>query len=57
MPELPFQGALRIRGTNTYIPNNEILTEITAPPTGETEIYPEDLIQNLGVEGNSRKFP
>ena len=36
MLELPFQGALKIRGTSNYIPNTEILTETTESPSGTT---------------------
>ena len=46
MPELPFQGALKIRGTSNYIPNTEILTETTGSPSGENESFPDDLILN-----------
>ena len=40
MPELPFQGALKIRGTSNYIPDT------TGSPSGENESYPDDLILN-----------
>ena len=46
MPELPFQGALKIRGTSNHIPNTETLTETTGPPSGENESYADDLILN-----------
>ena len=51
MPDLPFQGALKVKSINMQIPNTETLTEITGPPTGENEIYPEDLTkENLSSE-------
>ena len=31
MPDLPFQGAVRNRGTNTHIPNTDTLTKVTGP--------------------------
>ena len=46
MPELPFQGALKIRGTSNHIPNTETLIETTGPPSREIESYPDDLISN-----------
>ena len=46
MAELPFQGALKIRGTSNYIPNTETLIETTGSPPGENESYPDDLILN-----------
>ena len=47
MPDHPFQGALRIRGTKMHIPNTDTLAEMTGPPTDKTEIYPEAFINNL----------
>ena len=46
MPELPLQGALRIRGTSNYVPDTETLFETTGPPSGHIESYPYDLILN-----------
>ena len=46
MTELPFQGALRIRGTSNHIPNTETLIETTGPPSGDIESYLHDLISN-----------
>ena len=45
MPDLPFQGALKIRSINMQIPNIETLTEVTGPPTGENDIYQKDIIK------------
>ena len=51
MPDLPFQGALKLRRINMQIPNTETLTEVTGPPTGENETYPEDITkENLNPE-------
>ena len=51
MSDLPFQGALKLRSINMQIPNTETLTEITGPPTGENETYPENLTrENLTPE-------
>ena len=44
MPDLPFQGALKIRGNFTRIFNTDTLTEVTDPPIGENEKFPERLI-------------
>ena len=44
MPDLPFQGALKMRGSFSHIFNTETLTEVTGPPTGENESFPEELI-------------
>ena len=49
MPDLPFQGALRVRGTNMHIPNTDTLTEVKGPPTGESKTYPEAFIENLST--------
>ena len=46
MPELPFQGALKIRDINTYIPNTDVLIETTGPPNGQPELYPDNINQN-----------
>ena len=46
MPQLPFQGALRLRGTSNHVPNTETLIEITGPPSGHIESYPDNLILN-----------
>ena len=57
MPDLPFQGALKLRSINMQIPNTETLTEIPGPPTGENEIYPEDLTkENLTPEMTTKKI-
>ena len=32
MPDLPFQGALKIRGNSTHVHNTETLSEVTGPP-------------------------
>ena len=45
MPDLPFQGALRIRSTNMQRPNTDTLTEVTGPPTSENDIYPKAFIK------------
>ena len=45
MPDLPFQGALKFRSINMQIPNTETITEVTGPPTGENDTYPEDITQ------------
>ena len=56
MPELPFQGALRIRGTSNHIPNTETLIETTGPPSGEIESYPDDLILNPCHQKKSTRY-
>ena len=44
MLDLPFQGDLKMRGSSPHIFNTETLTEVTGPPTGENESFPEELI-------------
>ena len=44
MPDLPFQGAFKIRRNSTYVHNTETLTEVTGPPTGTNEEFPDELI-------------
>ena len=43
MPDLPFQGALKIRNTQVYTPNTDMLNETTGPPSGEEEEFPNDI--------------
>ena len=47
MPDLPFQGALKMRRSSPHIFNTETLTEMTGPPTGDNESFPEELIKIL----------
>ena len=44
MPDLPFQGALKLRGINTPILNTDTITEVTGPPIGENDKFPSELI-------------
>ena len=51
MPDLPFQGALKLRSINMQIPNTETLAEVTDLSTGENETYRENLTrENLTPE-------
>ena len=43
MPDLPYQGALRIRNVKSPILNTEVIHEETGPPTGQEEEFPDDL--------------
>ena len=43
LPDLPYQGAIRLRNISIQSPNQEILTEHTGEPNGDDEIFPEDL--------------
>ena len=46
MPDLPFQGALKLRDINTPIINTETLTEVTGSPIGENDKFPSELISS-----------
>ena len=46
MPDLPFQGALKLRGINTPILNTDTITEVTGPPIGENNKFPSELISS-----------
>ena len=39
MPDLRFQGALKMRGISSHIFNTQTLTEVTGPPTGENKSF------------------
>ena len=43
LPELPYQGAIRLRNVSIQSPNQETLTEYTGEPLGENETFPKDL--------------
>ena len=43
MPDLPYQGALKIRNTQTYTLDTDALNETTGPPTGIEEEFPSNL--------------
>ena len=44
MPDLSFQGALKMRGNFTHIFNTDTLTKVIGPSIGENEKVPEELI-------------
>ena len=46
MPDLPFRGALKLRGINTPSLNTDTITEVTGPPIGEDDTFPSDLISS-----------
>ena len=43
LPDLPYQGAIRLRNVSTQIPNQDLMIEYTDAPSGESETFPEDL--------------
>ncbi len=45
MSDLPFQGALKLRGTVTPTLNTDMLSEATGPPIGEEDTFPNNLIE------------
>ena len=49
MPNLPLQGALKMRGNSTHIFNTDTLTKVTGPPIVENEKSPEELIININT--------
>ena len=53
MPDLPFQGALRLRGTVTPMLNTDTITETTGAPSGENERFPSELITSLPNEDST----
>ena len=40
LPNLPYQGAIRLRNISIQPPNQETLTEYTSEPIGDNEIFP-----------------
>ena len=44
MPDLPFEGASKIRGNTTRISNTDTLTEADGPSTWDNEKFPDELI-------------
>ena len=49
IPDLQFQGGLRIQGANTHIPHTYTLTETTSLPTSKSVVYPEAFIKKLST--------
>ena len=43
LPDLPYQGAIRLRDVTNQIPNQDVLMEYTSDPTGKAESFPQDL--------------
>ena len=52
MPDLSFQGALKLRGINTLILNTDTITEVTGPPMGENGKFPSELISSPLTRGH-----
>ena len=42
LPDLPYQGAIKLRDGSSQIPNEDVIIEYTNAPTGQTESFPED---------------
>ena len=42
LPDLPYQGAIRLRGKGRYILNQDTPHEHTGPPTGQEETFPHE---------------
>jgi len=55
MPDLPFQGALKLRGTTVPTLNTETLSEVTGPPIGEEDNFPNDLIETPQRENRTSR--
>ena len=51
LPDLPYQGAIRLRQISTQYPNQDTLIEYTDAPSGQSETFPED----LGLPNPTRK--
>ena len=42
LPDLPYQGAIKLRGTGRHIPNQDTPYEHTGAPTGQEETFPHE---------------
>ncbi len=43
LPDLPYQGAIRLHNISHHIPNQEVLSEHTVEPHGPNETIPDDI--------------
>ena len=43
LPDLPYQGAIKLRDISSHIPNQDVIIEYTDAPNSKTEIFPKEL--------------
>ena len=49
-PDLPFQGAIRLRNTNNHITNTDTIPEMTGLPSGTEEHFPDEKLPQSTIE-------